>query len=270
VATFPGGELDYHEQATGTGATIVLVPGSWSTGGAWKGVVAAMVRGGRVVTTSLPGYGGSVERRVGDDVSIDRVAEAIEAVVARTGDDPVHLVGHSFGGLACLAVARRGQVPLASLTIFEATAFDALRRADDAEGYAQVVAMVDAYRTRFAAGDVEAARSIIDFYGGDGSFDGLPPRVRDYVVATTSTNVLDWSSAFADRGELADYRALTVPTLVVHGEFGHPLVARAARIVAEATGAGRLAVVPGASHFMLSTHPEAVAALIDEQVGATT
>jgi hypothetical protein len=34
---------------------------------------------------------------------------------------------------------------------------------------------------------------VIDLHDGDGSFDALPSRVRDY-IATTATNVLDWRS----------------------------------------------------------------------------
>jgi hypothetical protein len=34
----------------------------------------------------------------------------------------------------------------------------------------------------------------IDFYGGSGAFDAMPPKVRSYVVATTAVNLRDWSS----------------------------------------------------------------------------
>ena len=51
----------------------------------------------------------------------------MEAVIRKAGG-PVHLVGHSFGGLVALAVALRKQVPLASLAIVEAPAAELLRR----------------------------------------------------------------------------------------------------------------------------------------------
>src|SRR5438270_13969263 len=87
------GPIDYGE--TGAGRTLVLVPGSCSTGAAWRPVVAQWNDSFRCVTTSLLGYGGTAERRTSDDADISHEAEIVEAVVRHTGG-PVHLVGHSF------------------------------------------------------------------------------------------------------------------------------------------------------------------------------
>jgi pimeloyl-ACP methyl ester carboxylesterase len=102
------GSIDYGED--GAGPTIVFVPGSWATGSAWCGVIAGLNGRFRTVTTSLPGYGGTRERRTPADTSINRQAEIVEAVIRHAGG-PVHLVGHSFGALACLDVALCGVVP---------------------------------------------------------------------------------------------------------------------------------------------------------------
>src|SRR6187549_2658768 len=115
----PRPSIDYDE--SGAGPTVVLVPGSCSTGAAWRPVMAQWKSNFRVVTTSLLGYGGTQERRSVADTDIAHEAEAIEAVIRRAGG-PVHLVGHSFGGLCALAVVLRGHVPLLSLTIAEAPA----------------------------------------------------------------------------------------------------------------------------------------------------
>ena len=86
--------IDYEE--TGTGPTIVLVPGSCSTGAAWRPVIAGLKDRFRCVTTSLLGYGGTGERRSADDASISHEVEAMEWVICKAGAR-VHLVGHSFG-----------------------------------------------------------------------------------------------------------------------------------------------------------------------------
>ncbi|HMH60940.1 MAG TPA: alpha/beta fold hydrolase, partial [Bradyrhizobium sp.] len=96
------GHIDYDE--SGEGPTIVLVPGSCSTGAAWRPIVAQWESGFRCITTSLLGYGGTVERRTALDAGIAHEAEVLEAVIRRAAA-PVHLVGHSFGGLSALAVA---------------------------------------------------------------------------------------------------------------------------------------------------------------------
>src|SRR5260370_24894498 len=126
------GRIDYGE--CGTGPTIVLVPGSCSTGAAWRPVIATWNGQFRCVTTSLLGYGGTVERRTAGDPAISREAEVLEAVVGKAGGR-AHLVGHSFGGLVALAVAVRNRGPLASLVILGATAPEMLRAKDEQQHF---------------------------------------------------------------------------------------------------------------------------------------
>ncbi len=106
------------------------------------------------------------------------------------------------------------------------------------------------------------ARSIVDFYGGDGSFDTLPVRTRDYIVAATPTNLVDWSSAWAFDVPLAAYAGITAPSLLVRGERGHPVLQRAAEVLTDAVSRSSPVTVPGASHFMIATHASDVARLI--------
>jgi pimeloyl-ACP methyl ester carboxylesterase len=108
------GHIDY--AVCGAGPTIVLVPGSCSTGAVWRRVIAGWGDRLRRVTTSLLGYGSTTERRTALDPSIQHEVDVVEAVVREAGG-PVHLVGHSFGGLVAVATALRNRVPLASLTV---------------------------------------------------------------------------------------------------------------------------------------------------------
>ncbi len=71
----PRGAIDYDER--GDGPTIVLVPGSCSTGAAWRPVIAQWGNRFRTVTTSLLGYGLTAERRAGGDADISHEAEIL-------------------------------------------------------------------------------------------------------------------------------------------------------------------------------------------------
>ena len=72
----PSGNIDYLEY--GTGPTIVLVPGSCSTGAVWRPIMAEWGDRFRCVTTSLLGYGGTAERRTPQDAAIAHEAEILE------------------------------------------------------------------------------------------------------------------------------------------------------------------------------------------------
>ena len=70
------GSVDYDE--CGSGPAVVLVPGSCSTGAAWRSVIAHLESRFRCITTSLLGYGDTDERRSAGDTSIAHECRALE------------------------------------------------------------------------------------------------------------------------------------------------------------------------------------------------
>jgi pimeloyl-ACP methyl ester carboxylesterase len=228
-------------------------------------VIAAWDSQFRCVTTSLLGYGGTVERRTALDPSISHEADVLEAVIRRAGGR-VHLVGHSFGGLVALAVALRDKVPLASLVLVEAPAAEILRERREDQHYQSFRQMTEAYFAAFEAGSAEAIAAMIDFYGGAGTFASWPPRVRAYAVETTPVNILDWASAYGFPLSAASLAAIGTPVLVFRGGESHPAVQRANALLSECVSGAALATIDGAAHFMVATHANEVARLIAQHV----
>ena len=69
-----------------TGPTLVMVPGSCSTGAAWRPVMKTLDGNFRFVTTSLLGYGETAERRAGADPSVSvRSRNAWRRVIRKAG-----------------------------------------------------------------------------------------------------------------------------------------------------------------------------------------
>ncbi len=256
--------IDY--EVCGSGATVVLVPGSCSTGAAWWPLISAWDNRLRCVTTSLLGYGGTAERRTINDTSISHEVDVVEWVIQRASGGHVHLVGHSFGGLVALAVALRNQVRLASLVIIEAPAAELLRERGEQQHYREFRRMTDAYFAAFEGGDAEAIAAMIDFYGGVGTFASWPPRVRAYAVETTAVNILDWASAYGFPLSAAALATIKIPTLVLRGGASHPAMQRANELLFECMNRAALATIDGAAHFMITTHAGEVGRLIGEHV----
>jgi pimeloyl-ACP methyl ester carboxylesterase len=259
----PRGRIDYAE--CGSGPTIVLVPGSCSTGAAWRPVIATWNDRFRCVTTSLLGYGGTVERRTASDPDISHEAEILESVIREAGTC-VHLVGHSFGGLVALAVALRRRVPLASLVILEAPAPEILRELGEHQHYRAFLQMTETYFAAFDGGNAEAIAAMVDFYGGAGTYAAWPPRVRAYSIETTPVNIRDWASAYGFAPSVAALGATQIPTLVVRGGQSNPAVQRANALLSECVSGGALATIDTAAHFMIATHPNEVGRLIARHV----
>jgi pimeloyl-ACP methyl ester carboxylesterase len=257
------GRIEYEEQ--GSGPALVMVPGSCSTGAAWRPVMKALGDNFRFVTTSLLGYGATAERRTDSDPSVLHEAEVLEAVIARAGGN-VHLVGHSFGGAVALIAAMRKRVPIASLTVLEAPLPSLLDHCREDTHYRAFGDMTDAYFAAWRSGDREAIRTMIDFYGGEGTYASWPERVRAYAVETTPVNMLDWACAYDEPLSPEMLAAIDVPVSVAVGAQSHPAICRANGLVAMSIKDATFKTIGGASHFMISTHPAQVAELIAKNV----
>ncbi|MFO1304847.1 MAG: alpha/beta hydrolase [Burkholderiales bacterium] len=259
--------FDYTE--AGSGPAVLFLPGSFGTGAGWKAVTGHLGAGYRTVTTSLLGYGGTSDIRQDGNATMAQQVELIDRIIDRIGARP-HVVGHSYGGLSAIAHALTGRHRPASLLLVEANPLGLLRVAGDLEHYGMFEAMTALYFADFARGDAEAARHVIDFYGGKGTFDSMPPKVRSYIVATTAVNVRDWSSGTPFEPSKETLQAIDVPTTVVRGGNGHPAMRRIAELLHESIPGAQLVTIEGGSHFLPSSHPAEIAALVQRQVDGST
>ncbi len=189
----------------------------------------------------------------------------MEAVVRKTGGE-VHLVGHSFGGLVAVAVALREQVSIRSLIILEAPATELLRELNEDQHYRAFNEMTAKYFAAFAAGRTDAIASMIDFYGGAGTYASWPARVRTYAVETTPVNIMDWATASDLSVTPVSLAAIAVRTLVVCGGASHPAMQRVNVLLGRCIPGASFASIRGAAHFMIASHSGEVARLIAGQV----
>ena len=267
MSDFPD-DVEFSER--GDGQPLLLLPGSFGTGSGWKAVIDSLPLHYRLVTTSLLGYGATLERRPFGNATMKQQTDVIDLVLERIGQ-PTHVVAHSFGGLAALAHVMQGTRRPSSLTLVEANPLGILRAVHETEFYGMFTAMTQVYFAEFEAGKSDAARHVIDFYGGEGAFESFPAKVKDYIVKTTSSNIRDWSSGTPFEPPLSDYRAISTRTLIVRGGNGHPAMMRIAEILAATIPHARLETIAGGSHFLPATHPKELARLVDAHVhsGAT-
>ncbi|MBL8515025.1 MAG: alpha/beta hydrolase [Betaproteobacteria bacterium] len=262
VRDFPT-DIEYSER--GEGPALLLLPGSFGTGSGWKAVTDRLTRSYRIVTTSLLGYGATAERRPPGNSTMRQQTAVIDRILERIGE-PTHVVGHSYGGLAALAHAIEGTHKPASLLLVEANPLGLLKTSGEKDLYAMFGAMTRDYFAAFEAAQPDAARHVIDFYGGAGTFDAFPAKVRDYVIKTTPTNVLDWLSGTPFEPLHHAYQQIAASTLVVRGSESHPAMMRIAELLAGYIPDSSLQTVTGGSHFLPATHPAELARMIDAHV----
>ena len=255
--------VDYEE--TGTGPTVVLVPGSCSTAAAWRPVISEWSGRFRCIAISLLGYGGTAERRTADDHSIAHHAVMLESVISRSGRH-AHFVGHSFGATVGIAAALRGNVHLASLTILEAAAPELLRSCGEHRHYEAIRRMTRAYFDDFVVGNADAIGGMIDFHGGVGTFSSWPARARDYAMRTTHVNMLDWATAYSFALSPVELASIGIPVMIVLGGRSHPAMRRINALLGEHIPDATVVELAGAAHFMIATHASHVAGVVGQHV----
>jgi len=126
MKTFETGDgvaIAYEEAGNrGDGAPLVLLHG-------WTGFAAdfgdhpeALARGRRVLVPDLRGHGASARFRTEADVTFAALVEDLVSFLSGVAREPVHLLGHSMGGMIALRAALDPRVELASLILMDTTA----------------------------------------------------------------------------------------------------------------------------------------------------
>jgi pyruvate dehydrogenase E2 component (dihydrolipoamide acetyltransferase) len=103
----------------GNAATIVLVHGFGAESNSWRPLVHAMRAAGvladiGVLAIDLPGHGKSPDYEA---LSLQSIADAVEAVLREEYAEPTHVVGHSFGGAVAAQLAASSRLAVRSLTL---------------------------------------------------------------------------------------------------------------------------------------------------------
>ena len=245
----------------GAGPALMLVHGSPGSASAWQPVGQRLSDRFRIVAPNLPGYGGTSLEEPGGPDGVPHAAGLLESLIRETGAPDV-LAGHSYGGAVALTVALRGHVKPRALALFEPVCTPILLATGETEPFARMKVLLDDYISAFESGDLEAARTMVDFWFGPGAYEKLPGPVRDFIVKNTGPNVHDVRATFRERYAPDAIRNLDMPVWVVYGSNSPDVSYKIASTLAAIARKGSLVKVDGATHALTATHSGEVAQLI--------
>ena len=195
---------------------VVLLHSSLSSKQQWNRLVRSLSANYRVITIDLYGYG---ERRMPAAPENFSIATEIDAVMEQVneeiGDEPFHLVGHSYGGAIALRLASEQSMRIRSLALYEPVAFGLLEFGDTARK--EVAKLTAAMHRAMESDRARATRLFIDYWSGPGAFARLPEDVKSDFIDRIPKVPLDFQALFGDRLRLADLAALDFPVCLVGG-----------------------------------------------------
>ena len=231
--------------AAGGGPTVVLVHGAFAESSSWNGVIARLLaRDYPVVAAANPLRGVKVDT--------DYIAGLIASIPG-----PIVLVGHSYGGIV-ITNAVRGNPNVRALVYVAGYAPDTGESAADLSGrypggtLAQTLATVplpDGGNDLYIRQDMYWAQFAADLPEAESKLMGAAQRpvTEAALYEASDANVPGWK---------------TVPSWFIYGELDKNIPAAAHAFMAERAGSRATVAVPGASHVVGISHPDAVADMI--------
>jgi pimeloyl-ACP methyl ester carboxylesterase len=227
-----GVELNY--DLTGSGETLVLVHGSWSDRNNWLPVAPELARSFSVVAYDRRGSGLSTRDVPGTRRDHeDDLAALIDAVA----DEPVHVVGTSFGASIALGLVSRRPELVRSVIAHEPPLISVAADGPDVRVQLEAVqATARAVCAQVERGEARGAaeRFVEEIALGPGTWELLPEPLRETMVDSAAAFAVEQQDpAWADV-ELDELARTGVPMLISEGDESPPWFAP---IVAKLTGA---------------------------------
>ena|SRR5215472_576876 len=197
---------------------------------------------------------------------------AVTVEIVDRADGKVHLVGHSYGGGVALRAAIERPDHIASLTLYEPSAFHLLKAIGGrgAAAFAEIAAVAAKVDQGVITGDyLGAAIYFVDYWGGPGAWTALRPSVQAALTRWIPKASLDFRALMDETTPASVYADLHFPVLIIRGEHAPAPTRVVAEILQALIPDNRLMVVTGAGHMGPLTHAAQVNAAILGHIAAS-
>jgi pimeloyl-ACP methyl ester carboxylesterase len=254
--------------ATDPRSPVIALHCSGGSGKQWWHLSHALQRRFMVTAPDLIGCGENTHWRGEGPFHLSDEAAAVVRIIDAC-DTPVHLVGHSYGGAVALRVAVERPNRIASVSLYEPTAFHVLKAVgpDGWDALSEIRSVAMEITRGIATGDYRAAaRRFVDYWNGASTWDGLKPEAQADLMHWVPKAALDFHALIEERMPLEAYRRLRVPMLLMRGEHSPIPVQLVVQKLAHVCKPQAVKVIAGAGHMGPFTHSEIVNRVILDHV----
>jgi len=244
---------------------VIALHCSGANAGQWSYLAEAL--GGSYEMLAPEHYGCESAGAWGGDHAFTLADEAHRTIgLIDRSESKVHLVGHSYGGGVALAVALARPTRIASLAMYEPSAFHLLRLMGHAgaDAFSEITGIARRVCRGVVTGDYRGAmEEFVDYWSGSGSFKALRPGIQHGLVRWAPKAPLDFRALIDETTSQEAYRSLAFPVLLLRGQHAPAPT----RLIAERLDSllpdSRLATIEGAGHMGPMTHaPEVSGAMV--------
>ena len=263
IKTKDGVEIFYKDWGPKDAQPIVFHHGWPLSSDDWDAqMLFFLAQGYRVIAHDRRGHGRSQQVSEGHDMD-HYAADAAEVFAALDLRGAVH-IGHSTGGgEVARYVAKFGQPQgrVAKAVLVAAVPPLMLKTANNPEG--TPLEVFDGFRSALAANRAQFFRDVPSgpFYGfnrtGATVYEGVIQNWWRQGMMGSAKAHYEGIKAFSETDQTEDLKAITVPTLVLHGDDDQVVPFKdAAEKQIKLLRNGQMKIYPGLSHGMLTTHAD--------------
>jgi pimeloyl-ACP methyl ester carboxylesterase len=263
----PGFSVHIREQ--GQGPPVVMVHSSGLSSEQWQKLSERLAGRFRAIAPDLIHYGSTGGFSPDRPFHFSEDVDVVEAVLSYA-NAPVHLVGHSYGGMLALRAALRRPHAVVSLSLFDPIAFGVLRSTGDEAGLLDL-GQVNASGTFFddaAATSVGWVEQLVDYWNGAGAWKRLPPAQQQAFARSGPKTFHEVRTSVFDETPHTAYAALSQPVLLMSGSRTPIAAQRVVAILAEQMPHARLEVLGGVGHMAPVSRADRVNDLIVSHIEA--
>jgi pimeloyl-ACP methyl ester carboxylesterase len=249
----------------GAGVPVICLHSGGFTSRQWKRLASSLSATYRVIAPDLIGYGGSEPWPPGQPFHFQHDVDAILAL-ARTLDQPPHVVGHSYGGFLAAHVAR--VLPVRSLALYEPVTFSVLDPARDADALAALT-IKPTWEPDASGTDEGWFTSFVDWWNGPGAWQAMTADTAAAFRAVGWKLYEEVRTLSADRTGAAGFAPIAAPALIMGGSRSPLTERRTVERLAQALPAAQLQIFDGLGHMGPITHHAIVNVAIAAHVRAS-
>lgn len=204
----------------GQGQPVLLLHSSLSSHKQWLPLVTLLNEDCQLLLPDLLGYGGNQPAEFSTD---PKHRLAIEAAALRGQlpadviEQPLILIGHSYGGALALHLARLGYFRLKALILYEPVAFHLLAASTLSEASALTREVVTLSEQMPLLPAWDAAQLFVDYWQQQDYFGQLPARMQQQMAGQVWKVPEDFHALINEPACLADYQQIQVPVLLLRG-----------------------------------------------------
>lgn len=259
---------EVHGFEAGDGELAVLLHSGVGSSAQWKGAMRTLRDHVRVLALDLSGHGRTLRPPgLTSENLLAHERDLVLEVIAQEGA-PVHLVGHSYGGVVAMFVAAAAPRSVRTLTLIEPAALSLLATTG-AEHYDRVLDLHRRFEAMVVAGDHEAAMAFfMDHWNQPGLWPMLPAPMRAAIAAMAESTLIGVEAALLRPIDVEALHGWEKPAAVLMGTQSPAALQIVARTLASRVLDCELVVVPDASHMLPVTHAEVVARHVLRVTGA--